>query len=107
MTKEELRHIREIYFSTGIFHKSHNGNTALHLATQNNSLIILRKILESIQREEQRFPIFYQSENNNSDINESTSSTSSTTNNHNNKLKRAIDIQNEYGLTPLHFACIG
>ena len=85
--EEELKNLQIQHFSSGIFSRTYNGNTSLHLATQNNSINIIKQLLQEIQKDSQRFPFLYKNAKNN--------------------LSNGIDIQNQYGLTPLHFACIG
>lgn len=87
-----LEEIRRMYFQQGVYYPTHSGNTALHLSTQNNSKDIVTLLLDHIKNETIKFPLFYVDE----DIGKASS-----------RSKKGIDIQNNYGLTPLHFSCIG
>jgi ankyrin repeat protein len=85
----------ELYFTTGIYVRTHSGNTALHLSTQNNSMEIVTLLLNHIRSEQKKFPLFYSCQDQGQGPEEMIHP------------KKGIDIQNTYGLTSLHFACIG
>jgi ankyrin repeat protein len=93
--RASLDSIRQIYFTQGIYTPSHSGNTALHLSTQNNSTEIVSLLLSHIQDEEKTYPLLFLDETAEGDVQTVV------------RPKKGIDLQNKYGLTPIHFACIG
>jgi ankyrin repeat protein len=91
-----LESIRQLYFTQGIHTPSHSGNTALHLSTQNNSSEIISLLLRHIRDEEKNYPLLFVDDGKTEDGTKALV-----------RPKKGIDIQNKYGLTPIHFACIG
>jgi ankyrin repeat protein len=97
--QSSLATICQLYFTSGIYARTLSGNTALHLSTQNNSLEIVTLLLNHMRSEQQKFPLFYLDMEAQQQLEKGDGQMIHP--------KIGIDIQNTYGLTPLHFACIG